>query len=275
MAEGELRQADGVWGVGRYARLLHRFWSAAIAVEMEYRANFVVACLTSAFTLGSALLTLALVYQHGYEMGGWGWEQALIVVGLYTVLDGIQATVFAPNRTRVTELVREGTLDFVLLKPVDSQFWLSLRTFSPWGLPSVLLGVAILVYGGQRVGLGVLDYAKGLPVFLLGVVILYSVGYALATLTIWFIKLFNITMAMSALLEAGKYPVSAYPGAYRVFFTAVLPVAFMTTVPAELMLGLHSGWRGPAGAAGLALLFFGFSRWFWRFALRSYTSASS
>ncbi|MEZ6192968.1 MAG: ABC-2 family transporter protein [Phycisphaerales bacterium] len=65
--------------------------------------------------------------------------------GVY-VLEGMQATFMAPNRTRVTEYVREGTLDFVLIKPVDSQFWLSVRSVSLWGVPNIVLGLAILLY---------------------------------------------------------------------------------------------------------------------------------
>jgi len=257
-----------------YLRLLRILWSASLAAEMEYRANFVMACITSTFTLLGALLTLKLLYRHGYEMGGWAWPQALMVVGIYTVLDGLQQSFMAPNRTRVTEHVRNGTLDFVLLKPIDTQFWLSLRTFSPWGLPNLTLGLALLGYAGTRLGLGPVNYLLGLVPILLGALILYSIGFLLSTLTIWFVKLWNITMAMAALLEAGKYPVFAYPTAYRVFFTVVLPVAFMTTVPAQAMMGEASPvWLGGLILAAAAL-FVG-SRLFWRFALRSYTSASS
>jgi ABC-2 type transport system permease protein len=76
-------------------------------------------------------------------------------------------------------------------------------------------------------------------------------------------------------MEAGKYPMAAYPAALQFFFTFVLPVGFLTTAPAEIMLGRHTtiGWL--LGAALLAAGLFTFSRFFWRFALRSYTSASS
>jgi ABC-2 type transport system permease protein len=60
----------------------------------------------------------------------------------------------------------------------------------------------------------------------------------------------------------------------RAFFTFVVPVAFLTTVPAEAILGRATGpWllAGGAVAAGSLVV----SRWFWQFALRFYTSASS
>jgi ABC-2 type transport system permease protein len=260
----------------RYLRITGIFWGASVAAEMEYRINFLMAALTSVLTLGGSIITLALLYQHGYEMGGWTWPQAMIVMGIYTLLDGFQGTLLTPNRTRITEHVREGTLDFVLLKPVDAQFWLSARQISLWGLPNIIMGCIMLVYAGNRVEPVVTmgAYMAGLVPLALGMVVLYSIGYILATCTIWFVKVYNITIAMQALMEAGRYPIPAYPWAYRIFFTFVLPVAFMTTVPARSIIG-RQHWTWLLGSIFTAAALFAIARWFWRFALRYYTSASS
>ena len=71
-----------------------------------------------------------------------------------------------------------------------------------------------------------------------------------------------------------RYPITAYPATYRFFFTFVVPVSFLTTVPAQSMLGqIQFVWL--LGAGLLALILFFISTQFWRFALRFYTSASS
>jgi ABC-2 type transport system permease protein len=75
-------------------------------------------------------------------------------------------------------------------------------------------------------------------------------------------------------LASGRYPVAAYPAPLRLLFTLVIPVAFLTTVPAEVVLGRASTpmlWLG----SGLAVGFFVVARQFWLYALRHYTSASS
>jgi len=267
----------------RYLTTTARFWSASIAAEMEYRANFIMSALGSVMVLVGSVFTLGLFYQHDYQMGGWSWPQAMIVIAIYTVLDGFQAMLLAPNRTQVTELVREGTLDFVLLKPIDTQYWLSVRKLSIWGAPNVVLGLALLVWAMTRLDTfpSPGSIALGAVAIVLGMVALYALGYILSTLTIWFVKLFNVTMAMQALLEAGRYPIAAYPIAYQVFFTFILPVAFMTTVPAQAILG-DAGGSSAAGVAGwiagsfvVALALLLVSHAFWRFAMRYYTSASS
>ena len=94
----------------------------------------------------------------------------------------------------------------------------------------------------------------------------------------WMAHLLALSLPMvevlRGLLDAGRFPMSAYPTAYRFFFTFIVPVAFLTTVPAEAALGRgERSWL--LGAALLSSLLFFACRFFWRLALRSYTSASS
>ncbi|XTZ11189.1 MAG: ABC-2 family transporter protein, partial [cyanobacterium endosymbiont of Rhopalodia yunnanensis] len=107
-----------------------------------------------------------------------------------------------------------------------------------------------------------------------GITILYGIWFILGATSVWFIKIYNVTAVLKGLLEAGRYPVSAYPTVYRFFFTFVIPVTFLTTVPAEVLLGkIEALWILVATLIALSLLFI--SHYFWQFALRFYTSASS
>lgn len=261
----------------RYLTTWRIFWSASLGAELEYRVNFVFNTIGSAMTLAGSLFVLYMFYSPGYEMGGWTWPAALAVTGVYTMLDGFQQMILAPNRTRITQMVREGTLDFVLLKPMDTQFWLSVRQVSLWGTPNLVLGAAMIVYAGVHMEpkVGLADYALALVPITLGMAILYAIGFLMGTLTIWFIKMDNITYMLASLLEAGRYPIPAYSPAYRVFFTFILPVAFMTTVPAQTLWDRTTVGPWLVGSVGVAIGLLVATRVFWRYALRFYTSASS
>lgn len=258
----------------RYFKVLRLFWTTALSAELEYRVNFLIAALSSLGGFIGSLFGLFLFYRTGYSFANWNWEQALVVLGIFTLLQGFSATFLAPNLNRIVRHIQQGTLDFVLLKPINSQFWLSTHTLSPWGLPDLLFGVAIIIYAGSRIGLGVTNYLLGLIPILFGFLILYSLWFMLGAMSIWFVKIYNVTEVLRGLLEAGRFPMVAYPMSYRVFFTFVVPVAFLTTIPAEVILQ-----RGNLGWVLGAALLAGFLLWasgaFWRFALRFYTSASS
>jgi len=265
---------EGLNSVKRYLGVLGLLWSAAIAAEMEYRVNFILATLTSLGNLVGSVFGLFLFYRTGYTFKGWSWEQALVVLGTFTVLQGFSSTFLAPNLNRIVGHVQQGTLDFVLLKPISSQFWLSTHTISPWGLPDLVFGGVLIIYAGKRLGLETSNYLLSAVPLLFGMVSLYSLWFMLGATSIWFVKIYNVTEVLRGLLEAGRYPMVAYPTAYRFFFTFVIPVAFLTTVPAEALLGrVQVNWVIGAGVLALALLLV--SRIFWQFALRFYTSASS
>lgn len=258
----------------RYFRVLGRFWGAAIAAELEYRLNFFLAAISSLGNFSGSLFSLFLFYRTGYSFEGWPWEAALLVVGIFTLLEGFSATLLSPNLNRIVTHVQTGTLDFVLLKPISSQFWLSTRSFSLWGLPDFLLGLGLVAYAGQRLELPLQGYLLTLPILLCSFLILYSLWFALGATSIWFVKVYNVTEVLRGLVAAGRFPMAAYPAAYRFFFTFIVPVAFLTTVPAQTLRGeIELPWLW--AAALLAAILMVAANQFWRFALRFYTSASS
>ncbi|NEP08665.1 MAG: ABC transporter permease [Symploca sp. SIO2C1] len=260
--------------MNKYLNVLHLFWSTALAAELEYRLNFAIAALSSLGSLIGNLFGLFLFYRTGYTFEGWNWEEALVLLGIFTLLQGFSTTFLVPNLNRIVDHVEQGTLDFVLLKPISSQFWLSFRTLSPWGLPDLLFALILISYAGRRLDLTFSNYLLSLVPLFFGLVILYSIWFILGATSIWFVKIYNVTEVLRNLLQAGRFPMVAYPTVYRFFFTFLVPVAFLTTVPAEAMLGrTQIIWVVVGGVLALGLLVA--SSLFWQFAMRFYTSASS
>lgn len=262
--------------LSRHGRVLLRFWSTSLASQTEYLFNFAVELLAMAGNLAGSWFVLSLFFRHGQQLGGWSWAEALVVLGAYTLLDGLATTLLRPNLNAIVTLVQNGSLDFVLLKPIDSQFWLSTRLIAPVGVPQIVLGAGLMLWAAGRAGApqSPLALASTALLLLAASVSLYSLWFLVAATSIWFTKIWNATEVLRNVLVAGRYPISAYPAGVRSLLTLVLPVAFLTTVPAEALLG-----RARADALPLALLvalgLFTASRLFWRHALRFYTSASS
>lgn len=257
----------------RILRILASFWKTSLDAELEYRSNFVFAALASLGNIGGSIFTLMLFYRGGGDFPGWTFHQGLVVLGLFTVCSGIVATILSPNLSRIVTHVEQGTLDFVLLKPVDAQLQVSLRVLSPWGLPDLIFGVTLVSFGAVHSGVALPDVVLALFPLGAGVVLLYALWFLVASTAIWFVKIYNATEVLRGLLDAGRFPLAAYPAVYRFVFTFVVPVVFLTTVPAEALLG-----RGrPAFFAGgilAAVVAFVAARMFWRFSLRSYSGAS-
>jgi ABC-2 type transport system permease protein len=104
--------------------------------------------------------------------------------------------------------------------------------------------------------------------------IVYAIWALLHTLAFWLVKIENISQVFFAVFEVARFPVGAFPGVLRLFFTVVVPVAFMTTVPASAAAGALD-WRYALASPLIAVAGLWLSHRFWQYALRHYTSASS
>ena len=107
-----------------------------------------------------------------------------------------------------------------------------------------------------------------------GAVIINSFWLILATLSFWFVRVENILVIFQSMYEAGRWPVSLYPGWLRFGLTFIVPVAFATTVPAEALTGRLTG-NTLIDAMVVAFILLAVSRVFWRIGLRRYSGASA
>ena len=260
----------------KYLLCLARFWETALASQLEYKSNIIIELLSFSVSLIGSIFILSLFFNEGNKLGGWTWEEALVVQGVYTFLNGIFNTFLKPNLSEIIKHVREGTLDFIILKPIDSQFCLSTRTFTPGGIPEIIVGLFLAIFAATKAVNNILFWTPLIFILtlILGVLILYSLWFITATTSIWFVQTLSTSEVLRAFLTAGRFPSSAYPLNIRLIFTFVFPITFITTIPAEAILGKISV-LNLLFSALIALTFFLFSRIFWRYSLKNYTSASS
>jgi len=259
-----------------YLRLLWVFFRIGVLGELAYRVNFIVQLFQSLLGLGTALAGLAVVFSHTDTLGGWKPDELLALVGVYLLMGGCINLVIQPSMERLIESVREGTLDFTLTKPEDAQLLVSVQAVQIWKLVDVALGTGVLVVALARLGehIGFWQAAAFAVTLLAGGAIVYSFWLILATCSFWFVRVENILVIFQSMYEAGRWPVSLYPGWLRFALTFIVPVAFATTVPAEALSGRLT-WQTLLGAVALAAGLLVASRLFWRVGIRDYSGASA
>src|SRR5688500_12828933 len=138
--------------MGRYFRMLGIFYRTTLATEMEYRLNFWSGIGLSIFWLFWAAFGAQVFYFNTERIAGWSYPELLVVIGLFFAINGYRQAVLAPNLAQLSEYVRLGTLDYILTKPVDSQFMVSLRFIGTGNWADPLLGGGLVAYGCWRMG---------------------------------------------------------------------------------------------------------------------------
>jgi len=260
----------------KYLKVYAKFLHTSLASELEYKTNIIIDLITAILSLIGSIFLLSIFFQNNGNIGGWKFAQALIIQGIYTILNGITNTWFNPNLTEIVKHIREGTLDFVLLKPIDSQFFISLKKLNPSGLLEILLGFFLLSYCIKinQINLTFSFLALSLVTIICSICILYSLWFLISTTTIWFVKTWNATEVLRSFLYIGRFPLSSFSLSLRLFFSVFIPIAFITTIPSEVFLGISQLWKILIEII-VAMIFLLISRKFWLYALRFYSSASS
>ena len=260
----------------KYLKVYTKFLYTSLASELEYKTNILLDLITAILSLIGSIFLLSIFFQNKSIIGGWEYEQALIIQGVYTILNGITNTWFNPNLTEIVKHVREGTLDFVLLKPIDSQFFISLKKLNPSGFLEIILGLFLLFYCIRinQITLNLSFLSLFMITLVCSICILYSLWFFISTTTIWFVKTWNATEVLRSFLYIGRFPLNSFSFSLRIFFSVFIPIAFITTIPSEVFLGLSQLWKILLEVI-VAMVFLFSSRKFWLFALKFYSSASS
>ena len=259
-----------------YFRLLRVFFRVNVAGELAYRINFIINLFQSVLGLGMSLAGFAIIFSFTTTLGGWRPEEILALVGVYVMIGGIIRFAIQPGMEQLIQSVRDGTFDFTLTKPEDAQLLAGISRIGIWEIINICLGFSLLVTALVRIGgrIGGLQAVEFLAMLLTGSVIIYSFFLILTTLAFWWVRVENILVIFQSMYDAGRWPVSLYPGWLRYGLTFVVPVAFATTIPVEALTN-RLNWVTLLTAFVLAIALFIASRMFWKLGLKHYSGTSA
>jgi ABC-2 type transport system permease protein len=252
-----------------------------LQMTMAYRLDTYVNILVNLMWLGVELLSLRIIFSNTESLGGWGPGELIALLGVFRLVNALMGALIWPNTEKFNSSIRDGTLDYTLLMPVNSMFLVSFSRIIIWRIWDVGLGLALIVVGIRMAvtsGAGFTATPLSLFNFTLlavsGALIIYSLWIVMIALTFWFIKFDNNVTILQALLEAGRYPTTVYPTWLRIILTFIVPVAVATTVPMQALRGDLSGW-GVVLFLGVGAASFLVATQVWKAGVRHYSSASS
>jgi ABC-2 type transport system permease protein len=248
----------------------------SLMVALQYRADFLADLVVEAFWIAAAIFPLLVVFKHTASLGGWSFDEALAVSGVFAIFQGVMESVISPSLSVLLEQVKKGTFDFVLLKPVDAQFLTSVQKLQPWRALNVVLGVSLLTYSMKHSHRA---FALGqsllfLVTLLSGLLLFYALWLAVASVVFVVKRLDNLTYLLVSIFDAARWPRSAFRGVFKWLFTFVIPLAVMTSFPAEVLLGKLDA-RGVLFSLFMTCIALLGSRAVWNYSIARYGSASS
>lgn len=231
-----------------HLKVFATFFRNALIREMMFQGNFLIQIVTRAFWFFAQIALFKIIYAEVPTINGWTEDQYFAFMATGMLINGIVESFFMPNCANLSEQIRTGKLDFALVKPVDTQFLVSLERINLAMLSQVVLALGLLINSLYRIG------ATVTPVQLLMYLIYVGVG------VLFFYSMMIVTACSSIFLGRNqglydfwfyitvfaRYPRSIYDGSDAARFEAgemlqfgfsyIMPILLAVTVPARVIV---------------------------------------
>jgi ABC-2 type transport system permease protein len=261
----------------RYLTIYVALWRNSIVREMSFKANFLLWIVVEMLWFALQLAFIGVVYMHTDRIATWTKWEVYLLMGTSHFIQQIFSAIFLSNCVQLSEYIRTGKLDFMLLLPINTRFLISFRQVDLGGFVNAGTALAIIVYSAWQLRLS--PSASQLAGFvflaLTGVVVHYSLMLALASASFWTVRAQGIVWGYYNLFNIARLPDAAFRGFFKLFFTFGIPMLLVANVPAKLLVSKLGSPFEMLLLVLMSLLCFVLSEVIWRNSLKRYTSASS
>jgi len=223
----------------KYIRLYLELIRQSFMKAMAYQANFIIVLISNLAYFVIQLYFMKIIFTEVDTIAGWNKYEMFFYIGTFAIIDALW--VFGPyfNLTALPDMIRSGSLDGYLLKPVSSQFLVSLRKVDIGSLFSIIAGVGIVVYaviyGNIKVSLiGIVFYIIAI---IHALFVEYSIYLILLCLAFWMVKVDFADVLHGIICYFSNKPADIYRGIIRKIITFVLPYGFLMTIASKTALG--------------------------------------
>jgi len=244
---------------------------------MSFKGNFLLWIIVELAWFGLQLCFVGVIFSQTNMVGTWTVWQVVLLTGVSSFIQQIYQAFFLVNCTNLSELVRTGRMDFLLLLPVNTRFLVSTRQVDLPSFANAAFAICVMVYAAGKLHLQptaaqLLGFGALCAV---GLVVHYSLMFMLATVCFWTVRAQGIVWGYFNLFNIARMPDEAFRGTFKAVFTFALPVLLVSNVPVRVLADKLTSPTAILALLGLGVMWALISEWFWRFSVRRYTSAST
>lgn len=264
--------------IKRYIKLYIVFLRQSFIWEMSSRFSYLMGLFVEFGYQITLLFFFQVVYGNVKEIAGWNYYEILFLTGLTTLTsETILPMVYILNFARLPQMIKDGDIDQVLTKPINSLFFLSLSRPYTSGLVASLSGWGLIYYSLNHlnIALSISNVFSGIMIFICGWIMMYSIFVIFSSLSFKFIGSSQLpNLALSIIVFFKEKPHDIYQGILKIIFYFVFPIVFACSIPAKAVLhGID--FRIFILAIFISILFLTIALKLWNTMIKHYSSASS
>ena len=261
--------------IKKYMGLYQAFFRVSLVADLEFRLNFVLLVCAEFIWYSTQLILFEVIFRHTKIIGEWNIDQMRVFIFLVLFVDSIYMILWDPNLSAFTDNVRKGTLDLLLVKPVNSIFMLSSQKISISHIPCLIVTGIGFIWA-----LGRIPDFEWLRLFWLiilipaGLSVIFVGRFALNCSAIIFTRADFLQYVWYSMFRLGLRPDAIYSGVLRYMLIFMIPFAMIASIPARVLLEPFHPWMIIWALIMPVGLILGLQK-YWAYCIKQYSSASS
>ncbi len=224
-----------------------------------------------------SVLIILLVYTKTETIGGWNLYETLVLIAVTQIITIIHSSWTKKGTGSFAQsMVRMGDYDFYLTKPFDPMISVSISKPRIYNLIKLPFSLYIFFYGFSHINrvIPLENILWFIPMFICGFLLFYAIRIITIIPSFWIIKSYELPTITDRIQNVVKYPANIYPRSLVLVFSTILPIFAIAYIPVKILL------FQPKISYIVYMLFITsvsllIARFFWKFAEKSYGSASS
>lgn len=259
-----------------YSKLYVHLLGYNLQSRLAYRWEFFLSVISVLTELTVRLVFLSVIYGYVPTLAGWTYPQMLFLFATGFSLEAIAWFTWRGSITKLHQSIQDGSYDFLMTKPVSLLFITAFRRMDLEDVARVVLAVGLIIYAVHLQGFvpDISQWVFWCISLVLAQVVYFSFALILKTTSFWTTQTAEINYILYSTDRLNQYPTQIYTGFVHFAFTYIIPITFITTIPAQLINGKVGLWA-LLTLAVFAIAIFLVARGIFYQAIRSYSSASS
>jgi ABC-2 type transport system permease protein len=260
----------------RYSRMFLALVVLSLKRFFEHRSSTYGNLSISIFWFILTILTVEIIFTQVSSIFSWTKYELLFLVGYYRLIFNLGYILFNKSIDMIPGYIKSGELDIILTKPISSMFFVTFRHTRFYEFGQLFASTILIVYAALNLDwtfsfIHILSLVLGI---VSGLIIIYCLYFSIAAFAIWTVNMEALPEFQFALSQALSYPTDIYGKILNIIFVTILPLAFVVTIPVKVLLNKSPYFLSLIGFI-IAVLMLVMTKYFWDYALRHYTSASS
>jgi viologen exporter family transport system permease protein len=259
----------------KYYLLLYReFIKTCFTEAMSFRLHFVLLIVMDLIFYASVFASVEIIYQHVETIGPWNKDQLMFFMSFILTVNHLQMSLLANNYWELSLMIRQGNLDFLLVKPASSLFSTFLRRISAGSTTIFAVPWACMIYFGTQLGFTWTAWVLLPFLVLLAFMLTGLIDTIISCSMFWMLEGVGINFLRMQLQQVARWPDFIYADIIRKILTFFIPVLLIYNAPSRFLFDFHD-WIALAGMLAAIAICWVILYFLWKICLNSYESASS